>query len=80
MNIKQITLTDKAAMDRYGDMLVVEIDGKQNFCVCDGEPEDNNLYRNFNDCFKIISLLKKAYKAGKNNEELNIEMIQVDEY
>lgn len=80
MNIKQITLTDKAAMERYGDMLVIEIDGKENFSVYDGEPEDNNLYRNFNDCFKIIDLLKKVYEAGINKEELNIEMVQVDEY
>lgn len=80
MNIKQITLTEEASLDRCGDMVAIEIDGKEHFCVCDGEPEDNNLYRNFNHCFRVLGLLKKAYEAGKNNEELNIESVQVDEY
>lgn len=47
----------------------------------DGEPEDNNLNRNFNDCYSIENLIKKAYEAGKNGEVLEIEkVINNDEY
>lgn len=59
--------------DDYQGSLDIFIDGKKEFSVHDGEPEDNNLYRNFNDCLSIVSLLKRAYDAGKNGEELIIE-------
>ena len=50
------------------------------FSVYDGESEDNNLSRNFSDCWGIAKLLKKAFEAGKNNESLEIEEIQIEEY
>ncbi len=42
----------------------------------DGEPEDNNLGRNFNSCYSIKDLVKKAYEAGKSGESLEIEEIE----
>ena len=60
----------------YGQTLSIEIDGKEVFSVYDGEPEDNNLSRNFNDCFIIDDLLRKAYEAGKNGEPLEIEWVE----
>jgi hypothetical protein len=47
---------------------------------CDGEPEDANLNRDFNDCYKIIKLMKEAYEAGKNGEDFKIETIEIDDF
>ena len=45
----------------------------------DGEPEDNNMSRNFSDIFLIKDLIKIAYNAGKNGEELKIIEKEIDE-
>ena len=74
MKVKKISLTQKALEIRdYQDILGFEINGNSVFEVYEGEPEDNNLTRNFSDCYKIPELLKMAYEAGKNNEEFEIE-------
>lgn len=44
----------------------------------DGDSEDNTLSRNFSDVYKIEHLIKEAYEAGKNGEDLNIEEIKID--
>ena len=81
MEVKILTLTDEASEERdYGQMLVVEVDGKPEIEVYDGEPEDNNLSRNFNGCYGIGNLLKKAYHAGFNKEPFSIEEEKVSEY
>jgi hypothetical protein len=36
----------------------------------DGEPEDNNLGRNFNDVYLISEALQLAYEAGKRGEPI----------
>lgn len=51
---------------------LIIVDGEKVFDVGDGEPEDNTLGRNFNDCFGIPDLLQKAYNAGKSGEQLEI--------
>lgn len=43
-----------------------------------GEPEDNNMSRNFSDIFLIKDLIKIAYNAGKNGEELEIIEKEID--
>lgn len=53
--------------------LEIEVDGKMVFLVCDGEPEDSNLQRDFSDCYKVIDLMLMAYNAGKNGEEFTLE-------
>jgi hypothetical protein len=42
------------------------------FSASDGEPEDNTLSRNFNDCYKIGEMMERAYKAGKAGEPFEI--------
>ena len=75
------TLTEKAKDQRdYCDDLEISIDGKRVFSVCDGEPEDNNLMRNFNDCYFIDRIIKQAHEAGKHGEALEIEEIKLDEF
>lgn len=39
----------------------------------DGEPEDNNLMRNFSDVYKIVELMKDVYEAGRKGEILEFE-------
>lgn len=51
----------------------ISIDGVKVFAVHDGEPEDNNLYRNFNDCVSITHMMEIAYNAGKAGESFKIE-------
>lgn len=38
----------------------------------DGEPEDANIGRDFNDVYNIPKMLEAAYAAGKSGEELEI--------
>lgn len=56
----------------------IEIDGVTAFSVSDGEPEDNNLYRNFDACHSIGHLMQRAYDAGKAGEMFVHEVIEVD--
>ena len=42
------------------------------FTVHDGEPEDSNLSRDFNDVYDLPLLLNYAFKAGKNNEVMEL--------
>jgi len=80
MKIEMLSLTEEAVEKRdYCNILVIKIDGKKEFSVYDGEPEDANLYRNFNDCWKITDLMKKAYQAGVNGEPFEVTDKLVDE-
>ena len=63
----------------YRDRLVIKVDGKEMLDVYDGEPEDNNLSRNFNDCLQVPDLMKLAYEAGKKGEELEVEFGDINE-
>lgn len=65
--------------DEMTTSLKIEIDGDLSFYVSDGEPEDNNLYRNFSSCYAIGHLLQKAYDAGKAGEEFDHIIIDKDE-
>jgi len=51
----------------------IHIDDKLELSFCDGEPEDNNMCRNFNDVYSIPDLLRKAYEAGKAGESFEVE-------
>ena len=55
------------------------VDDKKVFCVYDGEPEDANLSRDFNDCIVIPDLMEMAYKAGVLGEIFEIEYLKVNE-
>lgn len=80
MKVTVLSLTDESIKRReYKDVLTIEIDGKRVFEVYDGESEDANLMRDFNDCFKIPDLLRSAYEAGKAGEDFSVEIERVDE-
>lgn len=79
MKVIERSLTDEAAEKRYGNILEIEIDGNSVFSVWDGEPEDANLSRDFADCFYVITLIQRAFDAGKNGETLEILYEKVDE-
>jgi hypothetical protein len=65
MKIEVMSLSDKGLEYRdYKNILTILIDGVEWFSVMDGEPEDSNLSRDFNDCWNIPDLMKKAYEAG----------------
>ena len=82
MKVKVISWTDEERKNRdYRDIYIIEIDGKNVFEVGDGEPEDSNLSRDFNDVFGIPKMLEEAFNAGKRSgEKLEIEYEEVDEY
>lgn len=63
----------------YKDCCTIEIDGEKVFHVSDGEPEDANLSRDFNDVWNIPDILKRVYEAGKKGEILTIEQADADE-
>lgn len=62
----------------YQDKFSIDVDETRLY-FADGEPEDNNLSRNFSDVYSIPKLLKKAYNAGKNGEKFEIEEKEIDE-
>ena len=51
------------------DDLILEFD--------DGVPEENLLKKGFGDVYLIEELIKKAYEAGKNGEDLELAKINV---
>ena len=81
MKVIVTSLTNEELERRdYRDIMIIEIDGKKVFSVYDGEPEDSNLSRDFNDCWKIPTLIQMAHKAGADGEPLYIENVEVDEW
>lgn len=66
--------------NEYKDRVGIEIDGEVMFDVHDGEHEDNNLGRNFNDVYHIGDMLERVYKAGKEGKELEIVYTENDEW
>lgn len=81
MKITEIFLSEKGSqLNDYRKYLAIEIDGKIVFNFLDGEPEDAILSRDFNDCYKIVGMLKKVYKAGLNKKEIKFESKEVDNF
>ena len=73
MEVKVLSCSESQLEDRdYRDVLEIYVNGKLEFNVGDGEPEDSNLARDFNDCWGIPGLMKVAYEAGKNGEEFTM--------
>jgi hypothetical protein len=79
MKITIETYSEKACEENdYCGKFVLKIDGKKFMSFYDGEPEDSNLGRNFNDVFSIPELIQRVYDAGKSGEVLEIEDIETD--
>ena len=59
----------------------LSIDSEQTcLSFMDGEPEDNNLSRNFSYANRIIKLVKEAHAAGLEGRPLNIVDESIDWY
>ena len=80
MKVEIYSLTkDEFERRDYCNALQIKINGKDEFEVYDGEPEDNNLSRNFSDCFSIEKLMELVYQAGINGEDYTVDYLEVDE-
>ncbi len=80
MKVKQIVFSEKALEEwDFRGFLQIEIDGFQKFRFLDGELEDATLARDYNDVYKIISVMKEAYQAGKDGKDFEVEEIEVDD-
>jgi len=80
MKIDVITRSKTAVEDcDYRDALEIRINGEKVFSVSDGEPEDANLGRDFNDAYSVPELLKRAFEAGKNGETFEIANSESDD-
>lgn len=65
--------------DEERDALSVYIEGTR-LSFMDGEPEDNNISRNFSDVERIGEAIKEAHKAGLEGRPLNLVVDIVDWY
>ena len=70
--IKETVLVDEDEMLQH---IEITSNGKRVFCVHDGEPEDNNTGRNFQDCISVASLMQEAYEAGKAGKEWKFDYV-----
>ena len=52
------------------EVYTIEVDGKTEVSIGRPEPEDCSLGRDLSFAFNIVPLMKRAYEAGKNGEEL----------
>ena len=72
-------LTVRISAKDYRYTLTIDIDGRKAFRVSDGEPEDATLNRDFNDCYQVANLMRRAHEAGARGEPFEIEKVEVDE-
>lgn len=80
MEIKIHKLTkDGLKENDYRDCLIIMINDETVLNFYDGEPEDNNIARNFNDVHKIHKLLYSAWEAGRKGEELSWDTEEHDD-
>ena len=81
MKIITRSLTDKAIEENdWLDSYSIFVDGVEKINANDyGEPEDNTLSRDLGFVYQIVPLMKLAYEAGKNGEDFEITVEEVDE-
>ena len=73
------TLTKEGLKHRdYYDEVEISINGERIFSIYDDRIEGNHPYRKPDNPYDIAGILKQAYNAGKNGEELKIEEIKLD--
>jgi len=63
----------------YKSAMKIMVDGESKFSVSDGEPEDSNIDRNFNDIYNIPELIELAFEAGKRGEIFELVNSESDE-
>ncbi|KKL45057.1 hypothetical protein LCGC14_2359510 [marine sediment metagenome] len=80
MIITQVSPTERELARRgYRDTVEIKIDGSTVLEFPDGEPEDNNMSRNFNDIYGIVNVLKQVHAAGVAGESLAVIFEEVGE-
>lgn len=68
------TRSDEELLEHdFRDCITIMQDDKEVFSVSDGEPEDNNLGRNFEACYSVYDLLEYCYNLGKDGAEVTFE-------
>lgn len=78
--MRVVVIIENDMYEAYESLEIV-LDEKTKFRVFNSDsPEDNNLSRNFSDCYDIPELLNKAYLAGVNGEEFVIEYIEEENF
>lgn len=81
MKIKVTTWSDEMVSNNdYRGSLEIEVNGEKMFNFQDGEPEDANLGRDFNDCFNIVRAMKLAWQAGKDGEGFDVVEREIDDW
>ena len=65
--------------DEERDALSIDTEGIS-LSFMDGEPEDNNIRRNFSDVERIAELVREAHKAGLEGRPMDIVASIVDWY
>lgn len=75
MKITNVNSLDK---EDYRKFYQIKVNGKTEVSFCDGEPEDNNMGRNFCGVNSITRLMKMAYEAGKNGEPFEVDGVDVE--
>lgn len=65
--------------DEGREAISIETEGTY-LSFMDGEPEDNNISRNFSDVNDIAKLVKEAHAAGLEGRPLNIVDESIDWY
>lgn len=80
MKVDIITRTEACVEDYdYCDAVEIYLDGVKKFGVHDGEPEGNNLGRNFSDVYNVGDLLEYFYNLGKSGLDVEFNQTQSDE-
>ncbi|MBG9773027.1 hypothetical protein [Brevibacillus laterosporus] len=78
MKITIGTFSEEQLIERdFLDGYELRVDGHLMISMYDGEWEDNNLSRNFSDVHKIEDVIKLAFEAGKNGEELLFDYVGI---
>jgi len=79
MKVIERTYTEEVLIERdfQGDAIEIEIDGKIEIIIREGEPEDMTLSRDLSDVHTITRLLKMAYEAGRNGEEFTYQAAEL---
>lgn len=79
----KVFVTQKVSRDMRQEMLEIVLDGIHKFSLLTDEdsPESNRLGNpNLEDVYDIPTLLRKAYEAGKRNEEFVVEYESEEKY
>ncbi len=78
MKIKETTITRDGRPGHFRGIcgIDIEVDGELVFRFRNVMPEDEDKAGHIQDAFRIVSYMKKAYKAGKAGKKFKVEAIE----